>query len=137
MINIDSVWKEFPDKTLFENISFKLSEGMRVGLVGPNGAGKSTLLKIILGIDSPDKGTVTVGKGASIGYLPQEIVVGSDQSIIEEVLNAFPEVSRLEAEIHEVGEAIAGDYSNEKLLDKLSVRKNRFLEVGAGSGRTA
>ena len=93
MINIDSVWKEFPDKTLFENISLKLSEGMRVGLVGPNGAGKTTLLKIILRIDSPDKGTVKVGKDVSIGYLPQEIVVGSDRSIIEEVLNAFPEVS--------------------------------------------
>ncbi len=72
MINIDSVWKEFPDKTLFENISFKLSEGMSVGLVGPNGAGKSTLLKMILGLETPDKGTVKVGKTASIGYLPQE-----------------------------------------------------------------
>ncbi|MBT7377663.1 MAG: ABC-F family ATP-binding cassette domain-containing protein [Candidatus Marinimicrobia bacterium] len=129
MINIDSVWKEFPDKTLFENISFKLSEGMRVGLVGPNGAGKSTLLKIILGLDSPDKGTVKVGKGASIGYLPQEIVVGSEQSIIEEVLNAFPEVSRLEAEIHEVGEAIAIDYSNEKLLEKLTDLHEEFERI--------
>ena len=78
MINIDSVWKEFPDKTLFENISFKLSEGMRVGLVGPNGAGKSTLLKMILGLETPDKGTVKVGKTVSIGYLPQEIVVGTE-----------------------------------------------------------
>lgn len=126
MINIDSLWKEFPDKILFENISFKLAEGMRVGLVGPNGAGKSTLLKIILGLDSQDKGTVKVGKGVSIGYLPQEIVVGSDQSIIEEVLNAFPEVSRLESEIHEIGEAIAIDYSNEKLLEKLTSLHEEF-----------
>jgi len=129
VINIDSVWKEFPDKTLFENISFKLAEGMRVGLVGPNGAGKSTLLKIILGLDSPDKGTVKVSKGVSIGYLPQEIVVGSDQSIIEEVLNAFPEVSRLESEIHEVGEAIAVDYSNEKLLEKLTELHEEFERI--------
>ena len=99
---------------------------MRVGLVGPNGAGKSTLLKIILGLDSQDKGTVKVGKGVSIGYLPQEIVVGSDQSIIEEVLNAFPEVSRLESEIHEIGEAIAIDYSNEKLLEKLTDLHEEF-----------
>lgn len=129
MINIDSVWKEFPDKTLFENISFKLSEGMRVGLVGPNGAGKSTLLKLILGLESPDKGTVKVDKGASIGYLPQEIIVGSDQSIIEEVLNAYPEVSRLEAEIYEVGEAIAVDYSNEKLLEKLNDLQEEFERI--------
>ena len=129
MINIDSVWKEFPDKTLFENISFKLSEGMRVGLVGPNGAGKSTLLKMILGLETPDKGTVKVGKTASIGYLPQEIVVGTEQSIIEEVLNAFPEVSRLEAEIHEVGEAIAVDYMNEKLLEKLTDLHEEFERI--------
>ena len=129
MINIDSVWKEFPDKTLFENISFKLSEGMRVGLVGPNGAGKSTLLKMILGLETPDKGTVKVGKTASIGYLPQEIVVGTEQSIIKEVLNAFPEVSRLEAEIHEVGEAIAVDYMNEKLLEKLTDLHEEFERI--------
>ena len=83
MINIDSVWKEFPDKTLFENISLKLSEGMRIGLVGPNGAGKTTLLKIILDIDSPDKGKVTVGKGVSIGYLPQEASVFRSLTVAE------------------------------------------------------
>ena len=129
MINIDSVWKEFPDKTLFENISFKLSEGMRVGLVGPNGAGKSTLLKMILGLETPDKGTVKVGKTVSIGCLPQEIVVGTEQSIIKEVLNAFPEVSRLEAEIYEVGEAIAVDYMNEKLLEKLTDLHEEFERI--------
>ena len=48
MLSIDSIWKEFPNKLLFKNLSFRLKEGMRVGLVGPNGVGKTTLLKILL-----------------------------------------------------------------------------------------
>ena len=83
MINIDSVWKEFPDKTLFENISFKLSEGMRVGLVGPNGAGKSTLFDSMLGLNTKYDGTIKffdqdIKKSKKyhkeIGYVPQKPV---------------------------------------------------------------
>ena len=67
MLSIDSIWKEFPDKILFKNLSFRLKEGMRVGLVGPNGAGKTTLLKILLGLEIPDKGIVDIGKSPRFG----------------------------------------------------------------------
>ena len=100
MISIDSIYKEFPNKILFNNISIKFKEGMRVGLVGPNGSGKSTLLKIIMGIEKPSGGTVDIGNLINIGYLPQEIIAGTKRSIIEEALSAFPVISKLESEIN-------------------------------------
>ena len=99
MITIDSLYKEFPDKILFKHISFKLKDNMRVAIVGPNGSGKSTLLKVILNIEKFDSGKVNVGQSISIGYLPQEIVDGTEKSIIEEVLDSFPEISKIEKEI--------------------------------------
>ncbi len=126
MIHIESISKEYPDKILFSNVSFKLTDGMRVGVVGPNGAGKTTLLKIILGYEDVDSGVVHVGKSVSIGYLQQEIVVGTEQSILEEVLSAFPEVSELEKQIHDVSLALTEKPSDSLLLKKISILQDEF-----------
>ena len=130
MLSIDSIWKEFPDKILFKNLSFRLKEGMRVGLVGPNGAGKTTLLKILLGLEAPDKGIVDIGKSVSIGYLPQEIVAGSARNIIEEALAAFPQVADLENKNHFITKQLAEDPENNKLLTELSQLQEKFEQIG-------
>ena len=130
MLSIDSIWKEFSNKILFKNLSFRLKEGMRVGLVGPNGAGKTTLLKILLGMEAPDKGTVEIGKSVSIGYLPQEIIAGSERNIIEEALAAFPEVADLEHKIHSITEQLVKNSENSKLLVELSILQEKFEEIG-------
>ena len=129
MLSIDSIWKEFPNKILFKNLSFRLKEGMRVGLVGPNGAGKTTLLKILLGLETPDKGIVDIGKSVSIGYLPQEIIAGSARNIIEEALAAFPEVADLEHKIHSITEQLAENPENNKLLAELSQLQEKFEQI--------
>ena len=98
-------------------------------MVGPNGAGKSTFLKIILGIDYPDKGIVKKSQNVSIGYLPQEIISGSNQSIIKEVLNSFPEVSKIEQEIRLISKAIEKNPSNETLLEKLASLHQKFEDI--------
>ena len=129
MLSIDSIWKEFPYKILFKNLSFRLKEGMRVGLVGPNGTGKTTLLKILLGLETPDKGIVDIGKSVSIGYLPQEIIAGSARNIIEEALAAFPEVADLEHKIHSITEQLAENPENNKLLTELSQLQEKFEQI--------
>ncbi|WP_455379163.1 ATP-binding cassette domain-containing protein [Petrachloros mirabilis] len=73
MLQIESVHKQFSTKVLFDDTSAHLRPHTRVGLVGPNGTGKTTLFKMILGEESPDKGTIRKRPRLRVGYLPQEL----------------------------------------------------------------
>lgn len=71
LIGIHSLSKSYGTQILFENISFTIADGDRIGFVGPNGAGKSTFLKIIMGLEPPDGGNVSRRQGVRIGYASQ------------------------------------------------------------------
>ena len=129
MINIDSISKEYSGKKLFNNLSIKFKEGMRIGLVGPNGAGKSTLLKILLGIDSPDSGVIDIGKTTTIGYLPQEIIAGSQNSIIKEALSGFPEIMKIENELQQINKFISKNPNDSKYLQKQSQLQDAYEQL--------
>ena len=70
-LNCQSLTKSFGTRVLFENLSFSIFSGDRIGLIGPNGSGKSTLLKILAGCESPNSGTISAKRGLRIGYVPQ------------------------------------------------------------------
>jgi ATP-binding cassette, subfamily F, member 3 len=72
MIQLTAAGKRFGHKLLFENLNWLITPNDRIGLVGGNGTGKSTLLKIISGMDHFDHGDMTVMKGLTSGYLPQD-----------------------------------------------------------------
>ncbi|HXO06376.1 MAG TPA: ABC-F family ATP-binding cassette domain-containing protein, partial [Candidatus Sulfotelmatobacter sp.] len=71
IINAQGLSKRYGLAPLFEDISFTVSEGERIGLIGPNGSGKSTLLEILFGRVKPDKGNVAVRKGAKVSFVEQ------------------------------------------------------------------
>ena len=83
MLTISQVTKSFTGRILFEDASLQVNRGDRVGLVGPNGAGKTTLFSLILGEDFPDEGRVSVEKGATIGFLPQENAPAGEETVLE------------------------------------------------------
>jgi ATP-binding cassette subfamily F protein uup len=72
LVGIHSLSKSYGSQVLFEELSFALNEGEKVGLLGPNGAGKSTLLKILTGQEVPDSGRLTFRGGARLGYAAQD-----------------------------------------------------------------
>ena len=88
MITLKNISLEFLNQRLFKDFSETFSLNDRIGVVGPNGAGKSTLLKIIARLQKPDNGSVLLGKN-KIAYLPQEVVVNSDQSVLDEAFSSF------------------------------------------------
>ncbi|MEA2021769.1 MAG: ATP-binding cassette domain-containing protein, partial [Candidatus Caldatribacteriota bacterium] len=83
MINLNNISIVFPEKTLFENLNWRVPKGSRTGLVGNNGTGKTTLFRVISGIFHPDKGEITTPKNQKIGYLPQDIIeLGSTKNLL-------------------------------------------------------
>lgn len=71
MLTVNNLSKRFGDTLLFENISFSINTGDRIGLVGPNGSGKSTLIRMLVGNEPRDTGAITLAPDSSIGYLRQ------------------------------------------------------------------
>ena len=73
LLQASGLSKSFGARTLFEDVSFSVDEGQRIGLVGRNGCGKSTLLKMIVGEEAADRGTIARASGLKIGYLKQKL----------------------------------------------------------------
>ncbi|TRX49213.1 ABC-F family ATP-binding cassette domain-containing protein [Fulvivirga sp. M361] len=94
-LSVDQLSKSFGERTLFENISFGLSQGQKIALVGVNGSGKSTLLKILAGIDSPDRGQVVINSEVKLAYLGQQPDFEPDLTILEAILAGDDAVSQL------------------------------------------
>jgi len=84
MITLDSVSKKIGTRILFDNVTMTFNDGFRYGLTGPNGAGKSTLLKIIMGIEPPTSGTVSLPE--KIGYLKQNIEEFEEYTLMDTVI---------------------------------------------------
>src|SRR5574340_85796 len=98
MIQLTGAAKRFGPRILFENVDWLVTPNDRVGVVGANGSGKSTLLKILGGMEGLDGGTVTIQKGISIGYLPQEGLSLSGRTVFAECMTVFSDVLALERE---------------------------------------
>jgi ATP-binding cassette subfamily F protein 3 len=133
MIQLENISKEYPDGILFSNVSLLIKKRMRVGLVGPNGSGKTTLLRLMLGMEFPDNGTIQKNKGLLIGYLPQDIIIGTKKSILDEVLDSFPEIRDIEKRMAIVSSEIASNPSNTKKLKILGDLQQRFDSLGGWS----
>ena len=110
IVTTHNIGKSFGALDVFAGLSLSIPHGARTAIVGPNGIGKTTLLRVIAGKEAPSAGTVRRSKGLTVGYLPQESVVESPNTLWDECLLPFrdllgvqQELARLEAEMAAAG----------------------------------
>src|SRR5947199_10668942 len=92
LLSCSHLSRAFDRGPLFDDLSFELFHGERVGLVGPNGAGKTTLLRILADLDQPDSGEVRLHAGARLGMLQQHPAFPEGRTLFAEAKSAFDEL---------------------------------------------
>jgi ATP-binding cassette subfamily F protein 3 len=107
MIQLSGAGKRFGHKLLFENADWLITPRDRIGLVGGNGTGKSTLMKVLAGMDTFDYGSLTVAKGTSAGYLPQDGLTLSGRSVFAECMSVFDDLRGMETELESLTHSMA------------------------------
>ena len=135
MLNIHNLSVSFGGTYLFEEVTFRLGSGDRVGLVGKNGAGKSTMLKMLAGDFKPDSGTIATEKEVKIGFLRQDIDFVKGRTVLEEAYMAFEEIKRAEFRIDEINHQLVTrtDYESQEysdLIEELSDVTHHYEVLG-------
>ena len=125
MISIQNLSVEFNSTAIFSGVNFVINKRDKIALVGKNGAGKSTMLKIIAGLQEPTGGVVAAQKDITIGYLPQQMILTDERSVVEEVRTVFGKLDDMKASLARMNTELAErtDYESEsyaELIDRIS-----------------
>ena len=132
MIRLKDVARSYGVHEVLKRVDWGIPPRARVGLVGPNGAGKTTILRLIAGIEEPDKGTVAINRGMTLGYLPQEGARLAEGTVLDALLAPFSEVAVMEKELerlhHEMAIATGGRL--ETLMRRSGELQHRFEASG-------
>ncbi len=135
MLNIHNLSVSFGGTYLFEEVTFRMGAGDRVGLVGKNGAGKSTMLKILARDFQPDSGSIATEKEVRIGFLRQDIDFEQGRTVLEEAYQAFTEIKEVERKLEEINHLLVTrtDYESaeySQIIEDLSDYTHRFELLG-------
>ena len=134
MVSVDGLAVEFGGTTLFSDVSFVINEKDRIALMGKNGAGKSTLLKILAGVRTATRGTVSAPKDTVIAYLPQHLMTEDGRTVFEEASQAFAHLYEMEAELDRLNNLLAtrtdyesGEYMS--LIEEVATKSEKFYAI--------
>ncbi len=119
IVTVENICKSYGEKTLFKDVSFTISDEDKIGLIGVNGTGKSSLLKIVTGEDSPDGGTITIPKGATIEYLDQNPDLDPNATILEQVFKGNSKIMSVIGEYEKALDLLSKNPEDEKLQNHL------------------
>ena len=129
----DKITKSFGGRVLYTAATLQLNAGERWALVGPNGAGKTTFLRIIMGLDTPDEGTVSFARDTTVGYLEQETKIDSAKTALQEVVDSAHEVKEVERKVSELEHKISTTKPGpelDALLESYGHAQDRFERLG-------
>ena len=138
MISVNNISVYFGGQELFDQVSFMVNKGDRIGLVGKNGAGKSTMLKVLAGDLSPNEGALSSPNDTTIGFLRQDLEFEEGRTVRAEAEQAFQEIKKLEAELAKINIEMSErtDYETDSYMDlivQLNELDERFRFLGGYS----
>lgn len=129
VLQVNKASKSFGNKKLFENVSFNITKGEKVGIIGPNGVGKTTLFKMIMGYESISSGEITLGSQVNPGYFDQEQKnLSSENTVLDEIWNEYPKMTHYEIRSYLAKFLFVGD-DIFKIIDNLSGGERSRLEL--------
>lgn len=134
MLQLTKLSKHYGARKVLDEVSLMVQGQDRVGLVGMNGSGKTTLLRIMAGAIAADGGTVSSGRGESAGYLPQEGLETDGRPLLQELMEACPDVRACEAEIRDIEQKLEhstpANTAHEDLLHRYGDLQTEFQRLG-------
>jgi len=122
VLSVASISKSLGERVLFQNLSFGLDQGQKLGLLGRNGCGKTTLLRMVAGMDSPDQGEVRINKQIRVAYLEQDPLLGIQGAVMDAILHYDRPQSRWLREYYDLTD-------REQLSNEEVERMNRLHQV--------
>lgn len=126
LLSVQGLTKEFSGERLFEPVSFIVRDHDRTAILGPNGTGKSTLIKMILGQEEITDGNIIFSKNVTIGYLSQDVIENTENTLYQEALSVFSPLIEEEKKLKELSEQLALHADDKKLLEEYSKLQNDF-----------
>lgn len=130
LVQLQKITKNYGTLPLFESLNLKINKGDRIGLIGANGSGKSTISKLIMGLETPDSGSVSCQKNLEIGYLSQILVI-SEQQVSDYLLSSYTKINNLQKQLHYLEkQMIERPAELEKILINYGTRQEEFQLAG-------
>ena len=130
LLSVSGVTVEYGTDVVLNNINFSINEGDRLGIVGVNGAGKSTLAKIIAGTFTPSAGSVYIAKDKTVSMLAQNAMLESENTVLAEMLDAFPEIVAAERRLGELSTSIENHIGGNEAIEKYATLTEDFRKMG-------
>ena len=130
ILSISKLQKEFNGEVLFKNISFEINSKDKIAIIGKNGTGKSTLLKMILGDENIDGGEIHRNLKAKIGYLSQNVISDTTNTLYDEMLEVFKDIIHLENRMNLLTKELEGNPHNDELINLYSKLEHSYNVMG-------
>lgn len=128
ILSAQHIAKSFGVNAVLRDVSLTVQQGDRIGLVGVNGCGKSTLMRILAGLDAQDGGEISLVRGLRVGYLAQQNMVTSGETVWNELQKVYEQVFAMEKKLRELEDEMAHAHTDAQHFAQLSADYDRLTQ---------